>query len=279
MAGKILVIGATGTVGAPLTAELVAKGESVKAGTHSGKTVPGAESVRFDFSDPSSFGPAFEGVDRVFLLLPTGTLDIYEKLAPVIEFAAARKVKVVMQSVFGVEADDEIPYRRAEILLERSGIPYVILRPNWFSDNFHVFWLEGIRHGAIAVPAGEGKSSFVDARDIAASAAAALTTDRFDGKAFSLTGPAALGYAEAAAIIAGAIGKPVAYQAVDDDAFVGILTGAGVPEAYARFLASIFYPVRQGWTATVTDAVETLTGKAPRSVADYVADNKEKLAS
>ena len=133
------------------------------------------------------------------------------------------------------------------------------------------------RQGQIAVPAAEGKSSFIDARDIAQSAAAVLTTDRFDGQAFNLTGPEALSYTQAASIISDLLGKPVTYTAIDDAAFVTILTGAGVPQDYAQFLASIFYPVREGWTASVTDAVETLTGSKPRTLKTYVQDHLAEL--
>lgn len=279
MAGKILVVGATGNIGRPLVAALVAKGEAVKAASRAATPVAGAEAVAFDIADPATFGPAFEGVDRAFVMLPTGNIAITELLSPLVAAAAARKVKVVFLSVLGADADDQIPYRQVELALERSGTPWVVLRPNWFSDNFHSFWKPGIDHGVIAVPAGEGKSSFIDVRDIAASAAAALTTDRFDGRAFDLTGPDALGYADAAAILSTVLGKPVAYQAIDDAAFVAILTGAGVPEAYATFLASIFYPVREGWTARVTDAVETLTGTPPRSVETYAKDHVALLTA
>ena len=62
-------------------------------------------------------------------------------------------------------------------------------------------------------------------------------------------------------------------EGVDDDTFVGILVGAGVPEVYARFLASIFHPVREGWTAVVTDDVRTLTGHPARQVAAWVKEN------
>ncbi|WP_112661962.1 SDR family oxidoreductase [Microvirga flavescens] len=277
MVGKILVLGATGNVGKPLVKALLAKGEAVKAASRSGKPVEGAEGVAFDYNDPSTFARAFEGVDRAYVMLPTGYVNAKEMLLPVIEAAAARKVKVVFQSVFGVEADDSIPYRQVEIALEKSGTPYVILRPNWFADNFHIFWKAGIDHGQIAVPAANGKSSFIDVRDIAESAAAALTTNRFDGKAFSLTGPEALGYADAAALLSKVLGKPVAYTAVDDETFIGILKGAGVPDDYARFLATIFHPVREGWTAKVTDAVETLTSHKPRSLETYVRDNAAVL--
>ena len=272
MSSKILVIGATGTVGRHVVDGLLAKGEAVKAASRAGKPVANAEGVVFDYAKPETFGPAFDGVDRAYVLLASGYADSKGMLLPVIEAAAARKVKVVLQSAFGVDADDAIPSRQVEIALEKSGTPYVILRPNWFSDNFHTFWKPGIDHGQIALPAAEGKSSFIDARDVAASGVAALTSSSFDGKAFNLTGPEALSYTQAAAILSGAIGKPVSYNAVSDEAFIDMLTGAGVSADYASFLASIFYPVREGWTAVVTGDIETLTGKAPRSLQTYAAN-------
>ena len=278
MSGQILVFAANGNVGQPLVQALLARGEQVKAASRTGKAVDGAQGVAIDMDDPSTFATAFAGVDRLFLLAPTGSLDITGRLLPVIEAAAARKVKVVLMTALGVDADDAIPYRQVELALERSGTPFVILRPNWFADNFHTFWKAGIDHGVIALPAAEGKTSFIDARDIAESAAAALTTDRFDGRAFNLTGPKALTYAEAAAILSSVTGKPIAYTAVSDDAFVGILTGAGVPEPYSRFLATLFHPVREGWTARVTGDVETLTGHAPRTLSTYAKDNAARLA-
>ena len=272
MSNKILVLGATGTVGRHVVDGLLAKGETVRAASRSGKPVAGAEGVVFEYGRPETYGPAFEGVDRAHVLLASGYVDAKGLLLPIIEAAAERKVKVVFQSVIGVDADDSIPYRQVEIALEKSGTPYVILRPNWFADNFHNFWKAGIDHGQIALPAADGKSSFIDARDIAASSVAALTSSAFDGKAFNLTGPQALSYEEAAAILSEATGKPIAYDAISDEAFIAILTGAGVPADYASFLASIFYPVRQGWTAVVTNDVETLTGKTPRSLKTYAAD-------
>ncbi len=278
MTQTVLVLGATGTVGRRLVAALQARGAAVKAASRSGKPVEGASGVVFDFADPATYGPAFSGVTAVYVLAPTGTLDVTGTLLPVIAAAAERGIKVVLQSAFGVDADDSIPYRQVEIALEKSGTRFVILRPNWFTDNFLTFWKPGIDHGRIALPAGDGKSSFIDVRDIAAAATVALTSDAFDGQAFNLTGPEALGYAEAAAILSSAIGRPVAYEAIDDDAFVAILAGAGVPEDYAHFLALIFFPVRQGWTAGVSDAVATLTGAPPRSVAAWAKDHAAAFA-
>jgi uncharacterized protein YbjT (DUF2867 family) len=275
----ILVLGANGNVGAPLVRFLLDAGHSVRAAGRSGQAPEGAQPIAFDYADPASIDRAFAGADAAYVLLPAGTVAIRELLLPVIEAAKRHNVKVVLQTALGVDADESIPFRQVERALEASGLPFVILRPNWFADNFHTYWKAGIDHGTIAVPAGDGKTSFIDARDIAASAAAALTSDRFDGQAFNLTGPAALSYAEAAAILSKALGRPIAYLPVDDAAFIAMLTGAGVSAAYAGFLASIFQPVREGWASGVTDAVETLTGRPPRSVEAYVRDNAARLAA
>lgn len=275
---KILVLGATGHIGGPLVEALLARGEAVKAASRAGAPVGAAEGVAFDVTAPD-FDQAFDGVDRLYLMLPTGYVAAKELLLPVVAAAATRDVKIVFQSVFGVDADDDIPYRQVEIAIEKAGVPYVILRPNWFADNFHAFWKAGIDHGQIGVPAAEGKTSFIDVRDIAASAAAALTSSEFDGQAFNLTGPEALGYAEAAAILTEVLGRKIVYTALDDDSFIAMLTGAGVPEDYARFLTAIFYPVREGWTAKVTDGVQTLSGFAPRDLRRYAQDNIARLSA
>lgn len=277
MANKVLVLGSTGRVGYALVEALTSLGVRVRAASRSGKEVAGAEGVRFDYLDAQSISSALDGVDAVFAMAPTGTLDSVGLLSPLIAATTARRVKVVLMTAIGVEADERIPYRQVELSLERSGSPFVLLRPNWFADNFHSYWHAGVQQGVIRVPAADGKSSFIDTRDIAASAAAALVDSRFDGGAFTLTGPEALGYDDAAAILSRVIGRTIRYESIDDDTFVRQLASVGVPEVFARFLASIFHPVRQGWTAAPTDAVRTLTGRAPRSVERYALDNLSVL--
>lgn len=272
MSAKILVIGATGNVGSHLVKTLVGRGEKVRAASRNPQPVSGAEAVRVDLADLATVKAAFDGVDRAYIVVPPAERDPASLLKPVIEEAARRKIKVVLQSAIGVDADDNIPMRQAELLLERSGTPFVILRPNWFSDNFVSYWGHDIANGTIEVAAGEGKSSFIDARDIADSAAGALTSDAFNGQAFVLTGPEALSYGEASTILSKVYGKAVGYRALDDDAFIAKLTPI-LGEDYARFLATIFYPVRENWTAPVTDAVERLAGHAPRSLEQWARDN------
>lgn len=279
MSKKILVLGASGTVGRPLVKGLIARGEAVKAASRLGQPVEGAQGTPFDFGKAQTYDAALDGVNRAYVLMPAGYLNVQALLLPFIQAAASRKVKVVFQSVIGVDADDAIPYRQVEIALENAGTPYVILRPNWFSDNFHTFWKQGLDHGQIALPAAEGKTSFIDARDIADSAIAALTSNAFDGKAFNLNGPEALTYAEAAQILSEVVSKPLRYTATSDEAFIEMLKSGGVPADYAAFMASIFYPVRAGWTGAVTEDVATLTGKRPRTLKAYAQDNVAALTA
>ena len=272
MSAKILVIGATGNVGSHLVKTLVARGEQVRAASRQARIIDGAEAVRLDLNDPTTIAPAFDGVDRAYLIVPPGELNPVSLIKPVIEEAARRKAKIVLQTAIGVDADDNIPLRQVELLLQGSGLPFVILRPNWFSDNFATDWGHDVANGTIEVPAGEGRSSFIDVRDIAESAAGALTSDAFDGQAFVLTGPEALSYAEAAVVLSKAYGKTIGYRSIDDAAFIAKLTPV-VGEGYAQLLAAIYHPVREGWTSGVTDAVERLSGHAPRSLEQWARDN------
>lgn len=275
MTDTILVLGGTGTVGAKVAALLAERGEAVRIGTRTPKK---ATDIRFDFTDPATFAPAFAGVDRVYLLSPAGYTDQAGLIGPVLDFALARKVKIVFQTAMGVDASEEIPFRRLELKIERSGVPFVFIRPNWFSDNVGTYWLSQVRAGALRLPAADGRTSFVDARDIAACAVAVLTGDQFDNRAYDLTGPDAVTYAEVAEALGETLGKTVTYTPVDDDTFVAEWAAAGMSEAYAKALSVIFGYVRLSYPARVTDMVETLTGEKPRPFDAYIHDHADHLA-
>ncbi len=281
MSQNFLVIGSTGTVGAHVVRSLLDQGHAVRAATRDPARAPqGTTGVTLDLADASTFGPALEGADGVFLLSPTGHLDAHGLLAPFLGAATERASRVVLMTAQGVDFSDEIPLRRLEIDLEKSGAPYGVLRPTWFSDNFASYWGPGIRAaGRIAVPAADARSAFVDARDIGASAAALLTGPESDlGRAHVLTGPAALTYAEAAKILSAVIGREVTYEAIDDAKFIEEMVAAGVPAGYAQLLAGLFAGVRAGSASTTSDAVEHLTGRAPRSLETWARDHRAQFA-
>ena len=276
--GRTLVIGASGTVGTELVRLLGERGQAVARGT-SQKAVAG-DQVHVNLVTREGLVAAFEGVDRAFLLSPPGFTNQDELLGPVIDAAKARGLrKVVLMTAMGANADDSAPMRKAELHLERSGVPYNILRPNWFMQNFHTFWLHGIQtQGQIFLPVGNAKGSFIDTRDIAAVAAKLLSSDDFVNAAHDLTGSEALDHTQVAAILSKAAGRPIGYTDIPEDAMRQGLLGAGLPAEYTEFLLVILGAFKAGFAERTTDGVQRITGKAPISFEQYAQDFKAQWA-
>lgn len=280
MSKQYLVIGSTGTVGAHVVQGLRDRGHTVRAATRDPARAPdGTTGVALDLADAASFASALDGVDGVFLLSPTGHVDPHGFLAPFVKATAERASRIVLMTAQGVDVSDEIPLRKLELEVAKTGVPHAVLRPTWFSDNFASYWGHGIRtEGRIAVPAADARTAFVDARDIGASAAALLAGDPSAlGRSYVVTGPEALTYAEAASILSDVIGRDVRYDAVDEATFVNGLVAAGLTDAYAGLLAMLFGAVRAGAASATTDTVERLTGRAPRSLATWAQDHRAAL--
>lgn len=269
---RVLVVGASGTVGSELSRLLAAHGETVIKTTS--RQPVAADQVQLDLASQVGLKTAFEGIDRAFLLAPPGYADQEALLAPLIDEALARGLhKVVLMTAMGANADDNAPMRKAERRLEASGLAYNIIRPNWFMQNFNTFWLHGIQTaGQIFLPAGTAKGSFIDARDIAAVAAQLLTSDAFANRDFDLTGTRALDHAEVAAILTQATGKSIGYTDITPEAMLQALLGAGLPQDYAAFLVLILGYFKAGYAERTTDAVQQITGNAPRTIEQYAQD-------
>jgi uncharacterized protein YbjT (DUF2867 family) len=272
---KILVVGASGTVGSELSRLLAAQGHEVRKATS--RAPDAADQVQLDVVTRRGIGEAMTGADAAFLLAPPGHINQDELLLPLIDAARAQGLrKVVLMSAMGANADDHAPLRKAERHLEASGLPYNILRPNWFMQNFHTFWLHGIvTQGRIALPVGAAKGSFIDSRDIAAAAAVLLTGDTLANRDFDLTGPEALDHHQVAVILSRASGRPISYQDIPPAAMLDGLLGAGLPRPYAEFLVLILGAFKAGYAERITDAVAQITGRAPGSFERYAHDHRQ----
>ncbi len=269
---------ASGAVGSELSRLLAAQGETIVKATS--RTPEAADQVQVDLVTRAGLQSAFDGVDRAFFLSPPGYADQEAILGPLIDEAKLRGLrKVVLMSAFGVNADEAAPLRKAERRLEASGVPFNIIRPNWFMQNFNTYWLHCIRTvGQILVPAGAGKGSFIDTRDIAAVAAALLTSDAFANQEFDLTGAQALNHDEAAAILSKAAGRTIGYTDITPEAMLQGLLGAGMPRDYAEALLVIFGFLKAGFAERTTDAVLTITGQPPRTFERYAEDYRATWA-
>ena len=276
---EILIVGASGTVGSELTRILKKEGYQVRTTTSKKVDSPAEGRVQVNLATGEGVKAALDGVDRAFFLSPPGYADHYAILSPLLQEAKRRGLKkVVLMTAMGANAVETSPFRRAEIELEKSGLVYNIIRPNWFLQNFNTFWIQGIREQKkISLPAGKAKVGFIDARDIAAVAAKLLTSDELANKAFDLSGPESIDHAQVAAVISKTTGTKIIYQDIEPDVLRGGLLSGGVPADYADFLISIFGFLREGYNATVNGNVKLILGREPRDLANYVKDYKQNL--
>jgi uncharacterized protein YbjT (DUF2867 family) len=271
---KILVTTPSGKVGQELVAILKSQGVSLRLGAHSVEKAraafPGLEVVKLDHHDPATHAAAVAGVDAVYLASPGDFPSAPEKAL----VDAARRAgvkKVVKLAAMGIEHTDN-PLRQVEEHVRASGLAYTFLHPTWFMQNFTTSGAGPIKAGTLAEPAGDAKTAFIDARDIAAVAARALTEPGHEGKTYTLTGADLLSRAEVVQVIGQALGRPVAYVPVTDEQFRAAVKGVLTP-SYTELLSHLYGIVRAGHTAVTTDTVQQVLGRPPISFARFVKDH------
>ncbi|HEX8904304.1 MAG TPA: SDR family oxidoreductase [Longimicrobiaceae bacterium] len=282
----ILVTGATGKVGSALVEQLAARGEAVRVLARSPEKAraqlpAGVEVAQGDLKDRPSLDAAFAGVDRLFLLAATDRQQV-EMERNAIDAAKRAGVKhIVKLSVLG--ADEQSPvvlarwHRQVERELAESGIPFTLLQPTFFMQNFLGSAGTIQSDGAIYAPV-RGKTSFVDARDIAAVAVAALTEEGHAGKTYVITGPEAITYGQAAERISAATGKPVRYVEVPEEAARAAMIQSEIPDWYADDLIALFGIINAGWTEEVVDTVRTVARKEPITFDQFARDHAHVFA-
>lgn len=278
-AKKILVLGATGNTGGALVQLLKASGTPLRTAAR-GELAGSPDHVRFVWDDRRTHGPAVAGVERLYLVAPVGAADPLPLVKPFLAEALAGGLqRVVLLSSSAVKPGD--PGLGQIDALVRATVPeWAILRPSWFMQNFvgdHPL-ADGIRsRGEIVTATGDGRLPFVDARDIAATAAALLRADSIVCSEHLVTGPQALSYADAAALVSEMMGRPVRHVAITEEALTQRLITAGYEAAFASALAGLDADIRAGRQAQITDTVQRLTGQPPRSLRDFIAEHRELL--
>ncbi|WP_410567865.1 NAD(P)H-binding protein [Amycolatopsis sp. cmx-4-61] len=266
----VLVLGGTGTTGRRVVAGLRANGVPVRAATRK----PGEPGeVRFDWTDRATHADALRGVSGVYLLPPIGEVDPVRLVRPFLADALDAGVRrVVLLSSSAVTSDT--PGLGDLQRLVRAVPEWAVLKPSWFMQNFTGAHLvaQGVRDGEIVTATGDARVAFVDAGDIAAVAVRALTDPVPHNTDHVLTGPAALSYAEAAAIVSAHLGRPVRHRAVTTAEFAERVTASGIPAEFARVLAALDEDIRRGAEDRVTPVVEQVTGRPARSFETFVRE-------
>jgi uncharacterized protein YbjT (DUF2867 family) len=280
----ILVIGGRSKIGSALLELLSARDKKVRAlvrDSERGADLPaGVEPVVGDLGSPESLHAAMSRVEKVFLL-SSPHRDAVRWHRNAIDAAGASGVALLVRSsIIGAGGDSPAEFISAHAqcdrYLEQSGLDHVILRPNLFLQNVPESTIPSIDgDGRFYVNAGDARISMVDTRDVAAVANAVLTESGHVGAQYDITGPEALSYGDVASRLSSALGREVTYVDAPDDAVRGALRGFGLDEWFVDALVGLYQDYRRsgtdGYAATVTDTVERLTGRPPRSLDDVLS--------
>jgi uncharacterized protein YbjT (DUF2867 family) len=277
----VLVTGPTGKVGRRLVPLLARRGAAVRTASRS--PLPeraGIKPIRFDWTDERSYETARQGVSAMYLVAgPVPQAEHAGYMRALLDGAGEAGVKqVVLLSTYGVaQAPPENPLRQIELAVESSGVPYTILRPVAFMQNFSegLRWreslLEGIRErDEIADPGGDGVVSYVSTEDIAAVAAIALTEDGHGGKAYAPVGPEPLTLTEVAEHISWVAGRRIRYVETDRTPIREALLAAGAPPETAEHNSQLYVHAHSsGALGVLNDDITDVTGRLPVSFAEF----------
>jgi NAD(P)H dehydrogenase (quinone) len=223
-----------------------------------------------DYGDRGSLEKALVGVDR--LLLVSGS-EVGKRAAQhqaVIDAAKADGVKLVVYTSIAHADTSPNPlapeHKATEKALVDSGLPFVILRNNWYSENYVDDLRRAKASGTIAAAVGDGRVASASRADYAEAAARALTGEGHAGKTYELSGAKAWDYRELAATAAELLGRPVAFTAMTADERRKGLLAAGLPEGAASFVTSLDQAIEAGSLASVSGDLEKLLGRKPQTL-------------
>ncbi|EPN9528042.1 SDR family oxidoreductase [Cronobacter malonaticus] len=194
-----------------------------------------------DYNDAAALTAAFAGVEKLLLISSSEVGQRATQHRNVIDAAKTAGVKLIAytsllhadRSPLGL-AEEHVA---TEKMLADAGIPYVLLRNGWYTENYLASVPPALEHGVFIGSTGDGKIASASRQDYAEAAAKVLTLDNQAGRVYELAGDHAWTLRDLTALLSKETGKTVAYQNLSEADFAAALTGAGLPEGFAKLLA------------------------------------------
>lgn len=278
---KVLITGASGNVAGGVLPQLVKQGVAVKAYVRDEAKAAklkamGVEPVFGDFMDGAKLEAAAKGMDAVVSITPPGPNAADQ--ASVITQATKRAGvgHIIRLSAIGAAADAPTDngklHHKTDTEIIESGIPYTILRPNFFMQNLLGSIPTIQAQGSMYWGMGEGCIGIIDVRDISDSLATLAGYGGHHGQIYVQTGPDSLSFAEIAESISKAIGKPVNYVAIPPEAVGEAIRGFGMGEWFAQVMMDYSRAYARGWGDFVNGNVEAITDKPARSFDQFAKE-------
>jgi NAD(P)H dehydrogenase (quinone) len=261
----VAITGASGTLGRLIAERL----DDAVLITRDPSALAGGDVREGDFEDPAGLRAALQGVERLLIISLPRVGERVEHHKAAVNAAAEAGVKHLLYTSITDPSDSNPAYvaaehRETEDAIRASGLAWTFLRNSIYTEMLVPTAQGALAGGTLLTNIGTGATSYVSRADCAAVAAAVLTGEGHEGKAYDVTGPEALGAEAQAALFSELGGKEVSVTHVDDDAWVAAMVEhAGLPEPAARIYASFGEAARRGYADSVSTVVEDLTGRAP----------------
>ena len=244
----IVITGASGQLGRLVIQSLLAKvpASQIVAAVRNPERASdlaalGVQIRKADYTDPASLDAAFQGAEKVLLISSSEVGQREAQHRNVID--AVKKAGVSLLAYTSLLHVDTSPlglageHAATEAYLGQSGVPFVLLRNGWYTENYLASIPPALQHGAFIGSAGEGRIASAARADYAEAAAVALTTPDQSGKVYELAGDESYTLAEFAAELSRQSGKQIPYVNLPESEFKAALVGAGLPEPLAGLLA------------------------------------------
>lgn len=232
----------------------------------------GIRVVPLDYTAPESVAAALDGVDAVLLISGSEPGNRYEGHRAVIDAArSAGTAKLVYTSLSHADTVDFVlapEHKATEEYLAASGVPAVVLRNNWYTENYVPDALRAAETGVIAASVGDGTVAAASRADYAAAAAVVLIEDGHLGRTYELSGDAAVSYADLASAAGEAVGREVAYVPVTREQLEAALADAGLDAGTIGFVAEMEAGIARGVLADADPTLARLIGRPTTPVAE-----------
>ncbi|MDP2219516.1 MAG: SDR family oxidoreductase [Hydrogenophaga sp.] len=234
----------------------------------------GVQVRQADYTQPPTLDAAFQGVDKLLLISSSEVGQRAPQHAAVI--AAAQKAGVKLLAYTSLLRADSSPlglaaeHKETEAMLRASGLPHVLLRNGWYTENYTGSVPAALQYGAVMGSAKDGRIASAARADYAAAAAAVLTKEGQAGQVYELAGDTAYTLAELAAEIASQSGKPVVYNDLPEADYKAALVQVGLPEGFAALLADSDVGASKGALFDDSHQLSQLIGRPTTPLAEVV---------
>jgi len=270
---SIVVTAATGHLGRLIVEALLRDGtpaDQIVAGGRDLEKVGdladrGVAVAVIDYNDPDSMAAAFAGADSLMLVSSGTPGNRVAEHAAAIDAAKAAGITHIVYTSAPAATTSELAlapeHKGTEEYLQASGIPFTVLRNNWYTENYTSTAKQAIESGVLAASVGDGRVASASRADYADAAAVVLTQGGHENATYELSGDTAWDFTELAAVISEISGTPVTYERLSPGEYRASLVAAGLPEGTADFVVSLDCNIRDGLLAVTTGDLSRLIGR------------------